>query len=405
MRVFVILFNLRRWRILPRPVAVGVRRLCGFAQRRVTISRLSTMQPTSDITRVVFAVLFICALVLLCLRILLPFLPALLWATTIAIATWPLLLRVQKRVWNRRGLAVTVMTGTLLLVFVLPFSLAVGAIVSHAEAITDQLRSLLTLELPPLPAWVERLPFLGERIATAWNELAAAREGGLADELRPYISSVALWFAASVGNVGGLFLQFLMTVVITAILYASGESAAETVRRFAERLAGAQGDAAVRLAAQSIRAVALGVVVTAVVQAVMGGLGLLVAGVPFAALLTAVMFMLALAQLGPVLVLVPSVAWLFWSGHTGWGTFLLVWTVLVTPLDNILRPMLIKRGANLSFLLVFAGVVGGLVAFGLVGIFIGPVVLAVSSTLITAWVDAGLAPAREAARTDVASGT
>jgi predicted PurR-regulated permease PerM len=360
------------------------------------------MQPARDLTRVVFAVLFICALVLLCLRILGPFLPALLWATTIVIATWPLLLRVQKRAWNRRGLAVTVMTGTLLLVFVLPFSLAVGAIVTHAEAITDQLRSLLTLELPPLPAWVESLPFLGERIATAWNELASARQGGLADELRPYISSVALWFAASVGNVGGLFLQFLMTLVITAILYTSGESAAETVRRFAERLAGAQGDAAVRLAAQAIRAVALGVVVTAVVQSVMGGIGLLVAGVPFAALLTAVMFMLALAQLGPVLVLVPSVAWLFWSGHSGWGTFLLVWTVLVTPLDNILRPMLIKRGANLSFLLVFAGVVGGLVAFGLVGIFIGPVVLAVSSTLITAWVDAGLAPAKEGAPTDVA---
>jgi predicted PurR-regulated permease PerM len=359
------------------------------------------MQPARDLTRVVFAVLFICALVVLCLRILGPFLPALLWATTIVIATWPLLLRVQKLAWNRRGLAVTAMTATLLLVFVLPFSLAVGAIVTHAEAITAQMHSLLTLELPPLPAWVERLPFLGERIATAWNQLAAAGQGGLADELKPYISSVALWFAASVGNVGGLFLQFLMTVVITAILYTSGESAAETVRRFAERLAGAQGDAAVRLAAQAIRAVALGVVVTAALQALLGGLGLLVAGIPFTALWTAVMFMLALAQLGPVLVLVPSVAWLFWTGQSGWGTFLLVWTVVVTPLDNILRPMLIRRGANLSFLLVFAGVVGGLVAFGLVGIFIGPVVLAVSSTLITAWVDAGLAPAKEAAPTDV----
>jgi predicted PurR-regulated permease PerM len=359
------------------------------------------MQPARDLTRVVFAVLFICVLVLLSLRILLPFLPATLWATTIVIATWPLLLRVQKRLWNRRGLAVTVMTGTFLLVFLLPFSLAVSAIVSHAATITDQLRSLLSLELPPLPAWVERVPFLGERIATAWGDLAAAGEGGLADELKPYLSSVALWFAASVGNLGGLFVQFLMTVIVTAILYSSGESAAETVRRFAERLAGAQGDAAVRLAAQAIRAVALGVVVTAVLQATLGGLGLLVAGVPFAAVWTAMMFMLALAQLGPVLILVPSVAWLFWSGQTGWGTFLLVWTVVVAPLDNILRPMLIKRGANLSFLLVFAGVVGGLVAFGLVGIFIGPVVLAVSSTLVSAWVDAGLAPSKDAAPADV----
>ena len=199
------------------------------------------------------------------------------------------------------------------------------------------------------------------------------------------------------GSVGGLFLQFLLTVVVTALFYASGESAAEEVRRFAERLAGAEGDAAVRLAAQAIRAVALGVVGTALVQSILGGLGLLVAGIPFAAIWTAVMFMLALAQLGAVLVLLPSVAWLYWSGHSGSGTFLLVWMVVVAPLDNILRPLLIKRGANLSFPLVFSGVVGGLVAFGLVGIFIGPVVLAVSSTLLSAWIDMGLTRARAAA--------
>jgi predicted PurR-regulated permease PerM len=179
---------------------------------------------------------------------------------------------------------------------------------------------------------------------------------------------------------------------VTAIFYASGENAAARVRGFALRLAGAQGEAAVRLAAQAIRSVALGVVLTAIVQSAIAGAGLLIAGVPFVAILTAVMFMLALAQIGAIPVLVLAVAWLYWSGASGWGTFLLVWTIVVAPLDNILRPMLIRRGANLSFVLVFAGVVGGLVAFGLVGIFIGPVVLAVSSTLLTAWIDTGLAP-------------
>jgi predicted PurR-regulated permease PerM len=216
----------------------------------------------------------------------------------------------------------------------------------------------------------------------------------LLTELRPYLTNVAQWFASSAGSVGGLFLQFLLTVVLTGILYASGEEWAESVRRFAERLAGAQGDRAVKLAAQAVRAVAVGVVLTALLQAMLGGIGLFVAGIPLVVVWTAVMFMLALAQLGPLLVLAPSVAWLYWSGHSGWGTFLLVWTILVTPLDNILRPVLIKRGADLSFTLVFSGVVGGLVAFGLVGIFIGPVVLAVSSALITAWVDEGLAPVR-----------
>jgi predicted PurR-regulated permease PerM len=351
---------------------------------------------TPDITRIVFAVMFICALVLLSLRILSPFLPATIWATTIAVATWPLLIKAQAILWNRRGLAVAVMTGALLLVFILPFSMAVGAILAHSDTIIERARSLMTAPLPPPPAWLVSLPFVGERLATAWRELGG--EGGrwLLTELRPYLSNLAAWFASSLGNVGGLFFQFLLTVVITGILYASGEAAAEEVRRFAERLAGVQGDRAVKLAAQAVRAVALGVVLTALLQSLLGGIGLLVAGIPFVAVWTAVMFMLALMQLGPFLVLAPSVAWLYWSGHSGWGTFLLVWTLVVTPLDSFLRPVLIRRGANLSFTLVFSGVVGGLVAFGLVGIFIGPVVLAVASALVTAWIDEGLALARQA---------
>jgi predicted PurR-regulated permease PerM len=342
-----------------------------------------------DLTRIVFAVLFIVGLIGTSLWILKPFLPALLWATTIALATWPLMLKVERALWGKRSLAVTVMTGALLLIFIVPFSLTVGALVTNAAAIAEKTKILVTIQLPPLPEWVQKIPFLGERLTAAWQEVSTS---GVAEEVRPYVGQVAHWFAASVGNVGAFLVQFLVTVLITGILYASGESAAETVRRFAVRLAGAQGEAAVRLAGQAVRAVALGVVVTAIVQAVIGGLGLLVAGVPFAAVLTAVMFMLALAQVPPLLVLLPAVAWLYHGGSSGWGTFLLIWTVLLAPLDNVLRPILIKRGANLSILLVFAGVVGGLVAFGLVGIFIGPVVLAVSSALLTAWMEAGAPP-------------
>jgi predicted PurR-regulated permease PerM len=348
------------------------------------------MEASRDLPRLVLAVLWIGALIALSLWILSPFLPATLWATTIVVATWPLMLSVQARLWNRRWLAVLVMTGALLLVFVVPFSLAVGAIVNNAEAISERARSLHTLQWPPLPAWVEKLPLVGERIAAGWRDLVAAGGTGLAADVKPYVGDLARWFAASVGNLGVLFLQFLLTVLVAAILYSSGETAALGVRRFALRLAGTQGEAAVHLAGQAVRAVALGVVVTALVQSVAAGVGLWIAGVPFAAILTAVMFMLALAQLGPIPVLIPAVAWLYLSGSTSWGTFLLVWTIVVGPLDNILRPMLIKRGADLSFLLVFAGVIGGLIAFGLVGLFIGPVVLAVSSTLLTAWIDSGL---------------
>jgi predicted PurR-regulated permease PerM len=354
------------------------------------------METQRDLARLVLGVLFIGLLIGLSLWILKPFLSAGLWATTIAIATWPLMLRLQALLWNRRWIAVTVMTAALLLVFILPFLLAVSALVSHADEIAEQARALRALELPPLPAWVKELPLVGERIAEGYAKVVEAGGPALAAEVRPYLSRVVQWFAGTVGSVGALFVQFLLTVVFAAILYAGGEGAATTVRRFAVRLAGAQGERAVRLAAQATRGVALGVVLTAIVQSVAAGLGLVLAGVPFVGVLTAVMFMLTVAQLGPALVLVPSVIWLYGTGASGWGTFLLVWTIVVTPLDNILRPILIKRGADLSLLLVFTGVVGGLVAFGLVGIFIGPVVLAVSSTLLSNWIDTGLAATEEA---------
>jgi predicted PurR-regulated permease PerM len=132
--------------------------------------------------------------------------------------------------------------------------------------------------------------------------------------------------------------------------------------------------------------VALGVVVTALVQSLLGGIGLAVAGVPFAAALTAVMFMLALAQIGAVPILLFGLAWLWSKESTAWFFALLVWTVIVGSLDNVLRPILIRRGADLPLILIFAGVIGGLFAFGLLGLFVGPVILAVAYTLLDAWV-------------------
>jgi len=181
-------------------------------------------------------------------------------------------------------------------------------------------------------------------------------------------------------------LHLLLTIIVTAILFATGETAAKGVRRFAHRLAEDRGEDSVILAGQAIRAVALGVVVTAIVQSAAAGLGLAIAGIPFAAVLTAIIFILCIAQVGPILVLAPAVAWLYWSGDAVWGTVLLVWTILVGALDNVLRPILIKRGADLPLLLIFAGVIGGLVSLGIIGLFVGPVVLAVTYRLLESWI-------------------
>jgi predicted PurR-regulated permease PerM len=340
-----------------------------------------------DLTRTVLAVIFIGALIGTSLWVLKPFLGAAVWAVTIVTATWSTMLSVQKRLRGNRTLAVAVMTVVLLCVLVVPLWLAIGTIVSNADRLAGWARSLSAFQVPPPPAWLAGLPVVGSELAAAWEKVAAAGLQDFIKQLAPYGGIAIRWFAAEVGGFGALVLQFLLTVVFAALLYAKGEEAASWTRRFGRRLAGTRGEHSVHLAGQAVRGVALGVVVTALAQSILGGVGLAVAGVSFAAVLTAVMFMLAIAQIGPLLVLVPSVAWLYWSGSAGWGTFLLFWTLVVGTMDNFLRPILIRKGADLPLLLIFAGVVGGLIAFGLIGIFVGPVVLAVAHTLITAWVD------------------
>jgi len=199
---------------------------------------------------------------------------------------------------------------------------------------------------------------------------------------------VMIWFVGQLDSICVLLVEFLLTVLLAAAMYSNGERVTERLVRFGRRLAGSGGENAVYLAGQTIRGVALGVVVTAVTQSLFSGLGLLIAGVPFAGILTAAMLFLSIAQIGVIPVLACAVAWLYWSGATGWGTFLLVWAIFAGTMYNFLRPVLIRRGADLPLLLVFAGVIGGLIAFGLIGIFVGPVILAVAEALLRAWIDA-----------------
>ena len=194
---------------------------------------------------------------------------------------------------------------------------------------------------------------------------------------------------AKAGTLAMFLLHLLLTAIIAPILYYHGETAAAGALAFARRLSGSEGERAVMLAAQAIKAVALGVVVTALVQSTLGGLGLFLAGVPLAGFLTAIMFVLAIAQIGAGPVLIFAVVWLYWKDTTVTATVFLVWAVLVGTIDNVLRPILIRRGADLPLLLIFAGVIGGLIAFGVVGLFIGPVMLAVVYTLLIGWVTQG----------------
>jgi predicted PurR-regulated permease PerM len=342
--------------------------------------------PPTDLPRATLGVLIIVVLIALTIWILRPFLGAIIWASMIVVATWPVMRQLQVWLWGSRKLAVAAMTGTLLLVLVLPLSLAIGTIVSNASAIVDWAARLRSFTIPAPPEWLGTLPMVGAEAVEAWQKVAASRLADVASAAAPYAATAILWTAGTMQGVGLLLVQFLLTLAIAAVMYANGERVADGLLRFGRHLAGEAGDRVVRLAAQAIRGVALGVVVTAAVQAALAGIGLAVAGVPFAALLAAVAFILCIAQLGPVLVLAPAVGWLYWTGAAGAATGLLLWTLVVVTLDNVLRPFLMTKGANLPMLLMFAGVMGGLLAFGLIGIFVGPVVLAVTYTLLGAWI-------------------
>nr|WP_315845462.1 AI-2E family transporter YdiK [uncultured Achromobacter sp.] len=359
-------------------------------------------RPTVDLARVLLVIVILSALMVGSLYILRPFLPGLIWATTIVVATWPVLLAIQQRLGGRRWAATAMMLLILLFVIVLPLYQVISTLAEHGGAITAAVKSLPEYALLAPPGWVRAIPLAGPRIAQEWQTLSDAGAGGLLARLEPYLTIAAHWLLSHAAIVGVFVMHMLITIVIAGILYSQGEMASDFVKRFANRLAGARGVAAVRLAGAAVRAVALGIVVTAVVQSVLGGVGLWIAGVPAAGILTALMVMLCLAQLGPFLPMLGGVIWLFQNDMKVAAILLLVWAVLVAMLDNLLRPMLIKRGVNLSLLLILSGVLGGMFAFGIVGLFIGPVILAVTSTLVKAWIEEVPPPAEPLESPDAA---
>ena len=344
------------------------------------------MRAPGDLTRTTLAVLFIFGMIAASFLVLRPFLASTVWAATLVMATWPLMLRLEKALGGRRGVAVTLMALVLLLLVLAPIAWAISAIVDNAAFLLSLPDAAATFRLPRSPDWLKDIPAIGPRASDEWNRFADKSRGELAGLVRPYLATVTQWFAQAAGSVGSGLLHLFLTIAIAILLYMRGEQAADWCRRFGRRLADDSGERVVILTGQAIRGVALGVVVTALAQTFLAGIGLKLAGVPQAGVLTAVTLFLCIAQLGPGFVLVPAVIWLFVAGHTLPAIILLVISIPTVTLDNVLRPILIRRGADLPLMLILVGVIGGLLAFGLLGLFVGPVILAVTHTLLQHWI-------------------
>jgi predicted PurR-regulated permease PerM len=327
-------------------------------------------------------------LVVGCYVVLQPFLAATLFAASVATCTWPLYAWIRRKTGGRATLAASAMTLLLVLTALLPFVALVGALVDDVPVLVEWVKATFAEGPPAPPAWLAGVPYVGEQLDAYWHRLADSRDEALA-LLRRFVQP-AQAFLVAVGKVlGEGILQLTLAVFIGFFLYRDGEALMATIRAIAARLAGSLGDSTIGTINNTVVGVMYGIVGTALAQGVVAAVGFWIAGVPSALLLGAATFLLSPVPIGPPLVWGGAAIWLFSRDEIAWGVFMLVWGALVvSSIDNFVKPLLISRGAAMPFVLVLLGVFGGVIAFGFIGIFLGPTLLAVGYSLTRRWVGA-----------------
>ena len=321
-----------------------------------------------------------------CVAVLYPFFSALLWGGILVYTTWPVHEWIRVRLHLARAPAALVMVALTAVILVLPLALAApggaGDVAALRHAIEDGLRG----GLPMAPAWLRDLPLIGPNTAALWDHWADDI-GALLQALRPYLGIIVEnGFSLLLGIANGIAM-FLLALFVAFFFYVYGEPIAARMFLILRRVAGDQADRLAEVTGATIRGVVYGILGTAVVQGILTAFGLWVSGVPRAVLLGAVAGLLSVLPVGAPVVWIPAALWLMSSGHVAWGIFLAAYRVIaVSGADSVIRPWFIARGAHLPFLLTILGVLGGALAFGLLGIFLGPVLLGVGFTLVNEWV-------------------
>jgi predicted PurR-regulated permease PerM len=318
-----------------------------------------------------------------CALILSPFLLAIVWALIIAVAVHPAYRRLASLLGGRDLLAALIVTLLLLTLLVVPMLLLGDTLIETALNLAQRVRDG-SLALPPPPANVASWPLIGPPLAEFWG-LAADNLQLALTPLLPYLKPVAGWLVSTGTGAGLGLLQTLAAIAIAGLVLARAEFGQRISAALTRKLAGEDGMKMAGLIEQTVRSVAAGILGVAIIQALLAGLGMLVAGVPGAGFWTVVALILCVVQLGPALVLVPAVIYVFSFGETFTAVAFLVWCVLVVLIDNVLKPMLMGRGVKAPIVVLFIGAIGGLLTMGIVGLFVGALVLVVSYTLLMAW--------------------
>ncbi len=343
------------------------------------------------------------ALVLWCYEIIRPFIGPIAWGTIIAVALHPLHERVRIALGGSNALAATLVTLLVLVLMITPATMLSDTAIAGATRLAEDLRRG-TLSIPLPPDSVAGWPFIGERLAAFWTLAATNLEAALA-QIAPRLAGVSGWLLARAAGAGVSILQFIASIIIAGFMLAHAPGGERMTALVATRFGGERGLSLAHLAVATVRSVALGVLGVAFLQSVLAGLGMLLAGVPGAGLWALLVLLVAVVQLPPLLVLGPVIGYVFWADSTTVAVVFAIWSVAVSMSDAVLKPLLLGRGLNIPMPVILLGAIGGLVNSGIIGVFIGAVVLAVGYTLFIAWLGEGEAaplpaPAADAGRAD-----
>lgn len=317
--------------------------------------------------------------------VLMPFVAALLFAAILCLTTWPVFAWIEARVGGRATPAALLTTLVLAAAVLLPMSYLAATVADAVTQLLSILRAWFTEGEAAPPGWLTSLPLLGEHIAAYWRKVAGSQEE-LTQLGKQLFEPTRKLLLGAVSLVGQGLIELTLVVFIAFFFYRDGRALAGRLSQLADKIGGELGGRMLTLARTTIMGVMAGIVGTAAAQALVALIGFLIAGVPNAMLLGAATFFLSMVPVGPPLIWGGAAWWLYSQGQTGWAIFMVVWGVAaVSSVDNFLKPILISRTASLPMLLIALGVFGGVLAFGFVGMFLGPVILALAVTLIEAW--------------------
>jgi predicted PurR-regulated permease PerM len=328
---------------------------------------------------------FLILLVVWCYRIIMPFAGVIVWGMIIAVSIHPMHRRLESAIGNRRKLAAAITTLTLLTLFIAPAAALTDSLIAGAQVLYDQVTTG-EIKLPPPPEGINGWPVIGDPIEEFWRQASTNLSKAL-EQLAPHLTKAAgVVFSAIVGIGLGL-LQFLLATIISGALLANADAGRVAADRFAERIAGDHGKEFAHVAKVTIRTVARGILGVALIQAILAGLGFLTVGLPAAGLLALICLFLGVVQLSIGLVTIPAAIYVFSTGDTLTAVVFLVWCVFITPLDNFLKPVLLGRGAPVPTIVIFLGAIGGFLTQGILGLFLGAVILSLGYNLYQAWVN------------------